>query len=78
MNYKLWTFLLVITTSICIFLWVGWRKASASSDFEQRIVQTHERILRDREQKKNDCEALWLAMPYYLIDICWTPLSLTE
>ena len=41
-----------------IFLGIGWRKASASSDLENRIVQAHERIIALREQKQNDCEAL--------------------
>ncbi len=50
--------MLVITTSMSIFLGIGWRKASASSDLEQRIVQAHETILSLREQKQNDCEAL--------------------
>lgn len=75
---KIGLVLLVITTSLCIFTGIGWYKASASDDLENRIVATHEKILTLREQKKNDCEALWLAMPYYLIDICGEPLSLTE
>ena len=70
---KIGLVLLVITTSLCIFTCIGWYKASAENDLENRIVATHEKILILREQKKNDCEALWLAMPYYLIDICGEP-----
>jgi len=55
---KLGLVMLVIVTSLSIFLGIGWRKASAANDVEQRIVQTHERIIALREEKKNDCEAL--------------------
>jgi hypothetical protein len=41
-----------------IFLGVGWLKANAEDDLEQRIVGTHEKIIALREQKQNDCLAL--------------------
>lgn len=86
---KIGLVLLVITTSLCIFTGIGWRKASASDDLENRIVATHEKLIITKEKNRieeqelrdakiADCEAFWLAMPYYLIDICGEPLSITE